>query len=79
MNSVSLHLGEMLISEEPVCVSTILGSCVSVIIFSKKAKVGGITHFALPDRSFAKNSQRNDLHFGETAIFNLFELSVGEM
>lgn len=63
----------MIISSEPAIISTILGSCVSVVLYSKKAQVGGITHFALPDRSHASHSTRNDLNFGFTAITKMYE------
>jgi two-component system chemotaxis response regulator CheB len=63
----------MHVDAEASIVSTILGSCVSVCLFSPKAKVGGIIHFALPDRSHATNSSRNDLNFGDSAIAILYK------
>lgn len=69
---INLGIGEMYLSSEATIVSTILGSCVSVCLFSQRTGVGGITHFALPDRSYATNSNRNDLNFGETAIDQLY-------
>jgi chemotaxis protein CheD len=69
----SLGIGEMILGETPMVVSTILGSCISVLIYSKKASVGGMIHYALPDRSYAINSNRNDLNFGDSAIEALFQ------
>lgn len=63
-----IGIGQSCVSKEPIVLSTILGSCVSVCLFSRSFKVGGITHFALPDRSHAKNSARNDYNFGDSAI-----------
>ena len=45
---VFLKPGEIYIGEKPAEVSTILGSCISVIMFSKRAKVGAICHALLP-------------------------------
>lgn len=66
-------IGEIALGDEDFIISTILGSCVSVCLFSPMAAVGGVIHFALPDRSFAKNSDRGDLHFGKFAIRMLLD------
>lgn len=74
MNSpivTSINAGEIYVGKEPSIVSTILGSCISVCLYSEKSAVGGMIHYALPDRTHAKNSQRNDLNFGDTAIAEL--------
>lgn len=63
-----LGIGECVVSDEPIVLSTILGSCISVCLYSKTAQIGGMIHYALPDRSHAKNSLRNDLNFGDSAI-----------
>lgn len=72
-NHKDLAIGDVFVGKNPTIVSTILGSCVSVCIFSEAAKVGGITHFALPDRSYAGNSERNDLNFGDLSIKELLK------
>ncbi|HLW56388.1 MAG TPA: chemotaxis-specific protein-glutamate methyltransferase CheB [Bacteriovoracaceae bacterium] len=63
-----LGIGECFVSDEPIVLSTILGSCISVCLYSKTNKIGGMIHYALPDRGHAKNSLRNDLNFGDSAI-----------
>ena len=45
---VFLKPGEVYIGEKPAEVSTILGSCVSVTMFSRRVKVGAICHALLP-------------------------------
>lgn len=70
---ISLGIGEIYFDSRPTVVSTILGSCVSVCLFSKSKKIGGITHYALPDRSHAFNSSRSDLNFGDLAIMKLHQ------
>ena len=68
---INLGIGEVHVATESSVISTILGSCVSVCLYSKKHKVGGIIHFALPDRKHARNSDRSDLNFGDEAIRTL--------
>ena len=45
---VFLKPGQLYISDIPTMVSTILGSCIAVTIFSKRLKIGGICHAMLP-------------------------------
>lgn len=45
---VYLQPGELYIGEEPTKVSTVLGSCVSVTLFSKRLGIGAICHGTLP-------------------------------
>ncbi len=76
MNSpevISLGIGEIFLGRSPKIIGTILGSCVSVCLFSKKQKIGGMIHFALPDRTHATSSTRNDLNFGDSAILFLYQ------
>ncbi len=69
----NLGIGEMLVSSGPEVITTILGSCVSVCLFSPVSKQGGIIHYALPDRSHAKSTTRSDLNFGDLAIDSLVD------
>ena len=45
---VNIHIGEMVVSKEPLCVRTVVGSCVAVCIFDPVRKIGGINHILLP-------------------------------
>lgn len=45
---INLSAGELLITKEPAIVSTILGSCVSLCLHSKKFRVGAMCHCILP-------------------------------
>lgn len=63
-----LDIGEMIISNsEEDYVSTVLGSCVSVCLYSNEFRVGGIIHYLLPDEVITKNL-KNELYFGNLAI-----------
>lgn len=44
-----LRAGELVLSHEPVVVSTILGSCISVTMFHPRIKLGAICHGLLPN------------------------------
>jgi len=45
---VFLLPGEISVSKKPQEISTILGSCVSVILFNRRHKFGGMNHYMLP-------------------------------
>lgn len=47
----SLHLnpGELYIGKKPALISTILGSCVAVVMFHPTSAIGAICHSLLPD------------------------------
>ena len=47
-----LHVAELLIAEDPLVISTILGSCVSVCLYCPEKKMGGMNHFALPSEHY---------------------------
>lgn len=46
--SVNLMPGELHIAKQPILIKTLLGSCVSVILHSKRNQVTGISHAQLP-------------------------------
>jgi chemotaxis protein CheD len=45
---IVLNPGEYYATSEPVLLSTVLGSCVAVVLFDEKNQIGGINHFMLP-------------------------------
>ena len=45
---VIIFPGEMYVSKSGEVISTVLGSCISVCLFDKVNKVGGMNHFMLP-------------------------------
>lgn len=48
---VFLHAGEHYISREPELITTVLGSCISVVLYSSQANMCAITHSLLPSCS----------------------------
>lgn len=77
---LSLNIGQIIVVEEPSIISTVLGSCVSVCLFSPDKKMGGIIHYALPYQ-FDHNLDEDPLRYGDQAIPILIEemkkLSLG--
>lgn len=47
--SVYLRPGELYVGEQPTIVSTLLGSCVSITMFSQRFGMGAICHAILPE------------------------------
>lgn len=62
---VYLHPGHSVVSLEPALVTTILGSCVSVCLWDERARIGGITHYLLPQPI---SGGGDAARFGSTAI-----------
>ena len=69
---VFLSPGEVVCMAEPALITTVLGSCVSVTLWDKTSRIGGLNHFVLPKGG--ANSR-----YGDTAMLELLEgvLSLG--
>lgn len=48
LEKIYLNPGELVLAEEPVMVTTVLGSCISVTMFHPKSGAAGICHAMLP-------------------------------
>jgi len=48
MKRVFLNIGDMVVTDEPALIETVLGSCVSVCLWDEHKRRGGINHFLLP-------------------------------
>ncbi|WP_245809368.1 chemotaxis protein CheD [Desulfamplus magnetovallimortis] len=58
-------------AEKPVAISTVLGSSVSVCIFDKKQKIGGMNHFQFPE---ALKSDDPTARYGNVATLALVRM-----
>jgi two-component system chemotaxis response regulator CheB len=67
-----LNIGEIILSPKPSIISTVLGSCVSVCLFSPTKKMGGMIHYAHPKR-LSEYGQDEDYRYGDIAIPALVE------
>jgi len=65
-----LHPSTILISKEAQWVTTILGSCVSICLFDKKTRIGGINHYMLP---YWNGEGLESPKYGNVAILHLFQ------
>lgn len=57
-----LYPGEVHIAEEPTVVWTLLGSCVSVILYNERLRVGAICHAQLPEERYQDGTRDPCLH-----------------
>jgi chemotaxis protein CheD len=63
-----LKPGEAIVSPDPILVSTVLGSCIAVTMYSPAKRVGAICHAMLPNNI----KQDNDLLYVDTAVRYLY-------
>ncbi len=68
--SVYLHPGQMHASDQPVAISTVLGSCVAVCLYDRATGVGGANHYLLPDDGAGEQTSPR---YGRAAIHSLLE------
>lgn len=78
-----LHPGDHYVTREPMVLSTLLGSCVSVCLFDPVARVMGMNHFLLPRRNVSvrepvliSDAGRYGLWAMEILINGLFDLGA---
>ncbi len=67
---IFLHPGKVYVTNRPMAITTVLGSCVSVILWDEFQRVGGMNHFLLPRDLHGENSCR----YGEVAILRLLRM-----
>lgn len=72
--SIHLNTNQLVVKNEAVILSAVLGTCVSVCLFSKKKCAGGMVQYSLPRPP--PTAQRfhlpsEDTHFGSLAIAKL--------
>jgi chemotaxis protein CheD len=68
-----LESGYIFLAEKPTSISTVLGSCVSVCIYDRKRKIGGMNHFQVP---FATDSDQATARFGNVATITLIRMMI---
>lgn len=71
----SIIVGEVKASQEPLKVTTLLGSCVGVCLYDPKVRVGGMNHFMLPSNSAGDGpSATYGIHAMELLINEIMKL-----
>lgn len=71
MTARFLQPGHLVISVEPMKVTTILGSCVAVCLWDYRKRIGGMNHFMLP--MFSGGTASSSARFGDVAMNQLME------
>ncbi len=69
--TVNLNVAELIVTAEPVIISTVLNSNVAVCIYSPSAKAGGMINFALPE--LPSENAADSLRYGNSAISALVQ------
>ncbi len=65
---IKVRIADLKVGKAPdIIVTTGLGSCVAVVLYDKKNKVGGMIHFMLPE-VIGPESRFNPARFAETGI-----------
>jgi chemotaxis protein CheD len=62
---VAVGMGQAVLAREPVRLTTILGSCVAVTLYSPVRRLGMLSHVVLPQ---SKDSLSNPAKFADTAV-----------
>jgi chemotaxis protein CheD len=68
MHNIYLKPGEVLVTRTPVLVSTVLGSCVAVTMYSPSRGFGAICHAMLPENK----GRESDLRYVDTALQHIY-------
>jgi chemotaxis protein CheD len=71
-----LYPGQLVVTKDPMEISTILGSCVSVCLFDSTKRIAGMNHFLLP----VNDRNKSDIEkYGDTSMEFMLDkiLSMG--
>lgn len=68
-----LEQGYILVAAEPTCISAVLGSCVSVCLYDRERKCGGMNHFQFP---FTRDKQRATALYGNVSTLSLIRMML---
>jgi chemotaxis protein CheD len=66
---IYLKPGEIVVAYEPTLVSSVLGSCVAVTMFSPARRIGAICHAMLPH----SDGRSDDLRYVDSAVQHIFQ------
>jgi chemotaxis protein CheD len=80
MHAAKISPGELYASHRNILIVTVLGSCVSTCLMDPVARIGGMNHFMLPDRtgsqSVVSEPARYGAHAMEMLINNLLTMGA---
>ena len=72
MKKVFLKPGDIYVGKAPAEVSTVLGSCVSITMFSERLKLGAICHALLPSGHTSRD--RDKFHYVDSSILSMLSM-----
>lgn len=72
---VTIHIGGVYATREPMIIKTLLGSCIAVCLLDPEARVGGMNHFMLPTPGVGSYDAVESSRFGVHAM----DLLIGAM
>ncbi|QCQ22677.1 chemotaxis protein CheD [Desulfoglaeba alkanexedens] len=78
MQRVIIRVADMAVSNRPdeILITYSLGSCIAVVIYDPRVRVGGILHYMLPESSMdPEKAKRKPAMFADTGIPMLFKAS----
>ena len=70
-----LKPGFIFIATRPTVISTVLGTCVSVCLYDRDRKVGGMNHFQLPHMG---EKNKSTARYGNVATVALIHMMIGD-
>ncbi len=73
-NRICLYIGEVAVSQSPVVMDTLLGSCVAVCMYDPVLRAGGMNHILLPKCQVGDRSPRCGIHAMELLINELMKV-----
>jgi chemotaxis protein CheD len=68
IREVFLHPGDFYFGDAETRIVTLLGSCVSITVWSPRLRVGGMCHFMLPPRGVIPEGASYDGRYGDEAM-----------
>ncbi|SHJ37056.1 chemotaxis protein CheD [Malonomonas rubra DSM 5091] len=60
LDKIFLHPGELAIAVEPTEITTVLGSCVSLVLYSPRLRIGAMCHITMPNGTEIKPGKYAD-------------------
>lgn len=70
MKKICLNIGDIVVSQEPAILETILGSCVAVCLWDARRHIGGLNHFLVPE---GRGTPDRPNLYGVTSVRRLIE------
>ncbi len=75
---IKVGMADLNAASNPGILTTLgLGSCVGIVFYDDKNKIGGMAHIMLPSSRIAGGDNINEAKFADTAIEKLLDLMAG--